>query len=204
MYVTRFEKATEACGSFVLAAAEQRIVDRKLRALSVVPDYIRTSMVWFKTLDGGRKPKTADFLKILRRCTPFLLADVGVQKSMQTLVMFTEVLREICEATCDFDPTRPEWSQRNLERMQALHKKVVKALVELERTLPESELTIYIHEVLHMVDAISEWNSPRNFWCFICERFVGYCKGFVKNRHLYVANLVCIACDVYICYPSCS
>lgn len=190
-FTNRLRKAKEKTKDFILSAGDKKIVDKKLRALTVVPDFIRSSMVWFDTLPGRKKPKTADWLKVMRRCLPYVLDSVGVPTSMQALIDFSDILHKICEATCDFDPNRPDYSASNVAQMRLLQKEVVRALCMLELHLPESEFSIYIHEIVHMVDAIIQWSSPRNFWCFITERFVGYCKGFVKNRHLYMANLVC-------------
>ena len=189
----RFNAALHTCKEFSLTERDRKTVDLRLRQLSVVPDFIKTSMVWFDTLDGRKKPKAADWLKIMRRCLPFLLADVGVREKMQALVDFTEILRKICEATCDFSDEEPDKSDANLARSEELKVMVIEGLCKLELALPESEFSIFLHECVHIMDSVIEWNSPRNFWCFITERFVGYCKGFVKNRHLYMANLVTCA-----------
>lgn len=63
-------------------------------------------------------------------------------------------------------------------------------MCKLEGFLPESEWSIFTHCTLHLADMIGYWNNTRNYWCFTCERFVGYCKKFVHNRSLAVENLV--------------
>ena len=67
---------------------------------------------------------------------------------------------------------------------------LILALCSIEATFPASELSYFVHEIVHLADFLFRWNNVRNYWCFVCERFVGYVKGFVKNRHLALENLV--------------
>jgi hypothetical protein len=103
--------------------------------------------------------------------------------------------------SCDYNAHDEEKSEEAQDRCMALKKRLVLALCELERCLPESEFSIFLHEVVHVADFLFRWNNVRNYWCFITERFVGYVKGFVKNRHLVLENLVQTN-NVHIMYTS--
>jgi hypothetical protein len=100
----------------------------------------------------------------------------------------TEALNAILDATADYDPDDDE--DDSLERTRTLHLQVNEALCKMERDFPLSELSIFVHEILHVPEFVYRWNSVRNFWCFATERFVGWMKGFVKNRSLSVENMV--------------
>ena len=65
-----------------------------------------------------------------------------------------------------------------------------RALFKLERDFPGTELSIGIHELIHVPDFLWRWNSVRNYWCFVVERLVGFMKKFVQNRSLSVENMV--------------
>ena len=69
-------------------------------------------------------------------------------------------------------------------------KTIARALFKLERDFPCTELSIAIHELIHVPDFLWRWNSVRNYWCFVVERLVGFMKKFVQNRSLSVENLV--------------
>ena len=100
----------------------------------------------------------------------------------------TEALNAILDATADYDPDAEQ--DEALEKTRALHLKAIEALCLLERDFPLSELSIFVHEIVHVPEFVYRWNSVRNFWCFTTERFVGWMKGFVKNRSLSVENMV--------------
>ena len=72
----------------------------------------------------------------------------------------------------------------------ALKLKLVEAACTMERHIPETELSIWLHETMHLCDLIHRWNSVRNWWCFLTERFVGFIKKFVHNRWLAIESLV--------------
>ena len=118
------------------------------------------------------------------RCLSFLYHDMP---RLKAIFEFSDMLRVLEAAKFDYDH---EDQEPNRQRFMKLKCNVITALCNLERDFPESELSIFIHEVLHLPDCIYYWNSVRNFWCFVTERFVGYCKGFIKNRCLYIENLV--------------
>jgi len=85
-------------------------------------------------------------------------------------------LRDLLHATCDADD--PE----ALPTLKALKLATIRALCRWSRDVPGTEHTIVIHELVHICDMVYRWNSVRNFWCFLTERFVGYIIGFIHNR----------------------
>ena len=96
----------------------------------------------------------------------------------------------LMDATCDYVPWDDDASEANVRRLRRVQDAHAACMAECELHWPESEFPIFLHETIHMCDTIMYWNSPRNYWCFLTERFVGYCKGFVKNRRFPVANVV--------------
>ena len=96
----------------------------------------------------------------------------------------------LMDATCDYVPWDDDASEANVRRVRRVQDAHAACMAECELHWPESEFPIFLHETIHMCDTIMYWNSPRNYWCFLTERFVGYCKGFVKNRRFPVANVV--------------
>jgi hypothetical protein len=129
-------------------------------------------------------------VNVMRTCLPHLLEDVGIEAKMDSLISLCASLSTLMDLTCDYVPwntSESEANQRRVQRLQAAH---VQVLHKLELEFPESEFAIYLHETIHLCETIAYWNNTRNFWCFITERFVGYCKGFVKNKRLPVANVV--------------
>jgi hypothetical protein len=116
------------------------------------------------------------------------MGDLGPLQPREAFKAMTEALNAILDATADYDPDAEE--DEALEKTRALHLKVIESLCLMERDFPLSELSIFVHEILHVPEFVYRWNSVRNFWCFTTERFVGWMKGFVKNRSLSVENMV--------------
>jgi hypothetical protein len=117
----------------------------------------------FNTIAGARKPKAADWLDFLRTCIPYVLGNIG--------------------------PVHPR-DNTALDETRRLHLQAIEALCLLERDFPETELSIFVHEILHVPEFVYRWNAVRNYWCFASERFVGWMKNFIKNRYLSVENMV--------------
>jgi hypothetical protein len=116
------------------------------------------------------------------------MGDTGPRQPQTAFKAMTEALNQILDATADFDPDDEE--DEALEKTRALHLQVIESLCLVERDFPLSELSIFVHEILHVPEFVYRWNAVRNYWCFTTERFVGWMKGFVKNRSLSVENMV--------------
>jgi len=97
-------------------------------------------------------------------------------------------LQHLVEATADYDPEDADDTASHTCR--TARTMVARALFKLERDFPGTELSIAIHELIHVPDFLWRWNSVRNYWCFVVERLVGFMKSFVKNRSLSVENMV--------------
>lgn len=143
----------------------------------------------FKTIAGRRKSATADWLVFLRSCVPYAMGDVGPVHPREAYMAMITILNDLLDATADIDDDTDE--DQALAESRSLHMKAIEALCLLERDFPLTELSIFVHEILHVPEFIYRWNAVRNYWCFATERFVGWMKKFVKNRHLSVENMVC-------------
>ena len=135
----------------------------------------------------------------MRTSLPHLLDEMGVEEHMESLIRLGGSISALMDATCDYFPFDDSTSHANRQRMHRLEQEHVVALADAELHLPESELAIYLHETVHFCDIVRRWNNSRNYWCFVTERFVGYIKGFVKNRSLPVANVVHNTFTVCMC-----
>jgi hypothetical protein len=105
-----------------------------------------------------------------------------------------DALQLLLDAVADYDPEDDE--DCAAQTCRAARTAVARALFKLERDFPGTELSIAIHELIHVPDFLYRWNSVRNYWCFVVERLVGFMKQFVKNRSLAVENMV-----QYMNYP---
>jgi hypothetical protein len=142
----------------------------------------------FNTMEGRRKPKVADWLMFLRSAIPYTFYQVGPMRPREAFQDMIQALQHLLDATADYDPEAVVDETANTCR--TARTMVARALFKLERDLPATELSIAIHELIHVPDFLWRWNSVRNYWCFVVERLVGFMKKFVKNRYLAVENLV--------------
>jgi hypothetical protein len=189
--VERHAEATRRAAACTYSKVSRQQVDIRIRKLAAAPaSNIPFTMVPFKTLPGERKQKCVAWVTLLRFYLPYVVYGVGQLPFRLALLQITEALRAVLLGSCDYDKHDEGTSEDARTRCQILKNRLVLALCELERILPGSELSIYLHEVVHVADFMYRWNNVRNYWCFITERFVGYVKKFVKNRHLELENLV--------------
>ena len=155
----------------------------------LVLNILHTCMqVPFNTMEGRRKPKAADWLMFLRSAIPYTFYQVGPHRPREAFKEMIEALQLLLDTTADYDPDDIEDTATNTCR--AVRNKVAKALFKLERDFPWTELSIAIHELIHIPDFLFKWNAVRNYWCFVVERLAGFMKSFVKNRSLSVENMV--------------
>jgi hypothetical protein len=102
----------------------------------------------------------------------------------------TDILNLLLNATADYYPDDPAANRETEAKCRRIRSQVVDQLTLFERDFPETELSPFVHEVLHVSEFIYRWNSVRNYWCFVTERFVGWMKGLVMNRSLSLENMV--------------
>jgi hypothetical protein len=140
-------------------------------------------------MEGRRKPKAADWLMFLRSAIPYTFFEVGPSRPREAFKEMIEALQHLLDATADYDPedATDSASARTCRTARTI---VARALFKLERDFPLTEMSIAIHELIHVPDFLWKWNSVRNYWCFVVERLVGFMKSFVKNRSLSVENMV--------------
>ena len=138
-------------------------------------------------MEGRRKPKVNDWLTFLRSAIPYTFYQVGPTRPREAFHEMIQALQHLLDATADYDPVNPEEAAHTCRTARTM---VARALFKLERDFPSTELSIAIHELVHVPDFLWRWNSVRNYWCFVVERLVGFMKKFVKNRSLAVENMV--------------
>jgi hypothetical protein len=129
-------------------------------------------------------------VNILRTCLPHLFEGLGVKEKIDSFLSLAASIATLMDAICDYVPWDVETTEANVRRVRRVQYAHAACMAECELHMPESEFPIFLHETIHMCDTIMYWNSPRGYWCFLTERFVGHCKGFVKNRRFPVANVV--------------
>jgi hypothetical protein len=174
----------------VFSHEDQTTVDLRVRALAAATTgWLPYHLVPFDTLPGRLHPKSVDWVHLLRSGLPYVFGGVGPEHPREAFTAITSVLSELMDMTCDYDPDEVVESEQ-VERCKVMKDKLIRALCLVEKDLPESELSPFLHEVVHMGDFLFRWNNVRNYWCFITERFVGWMKGFVKNRSLVLENMV--------------
>ena len=139
-------------------------------------------------MEGRRKPKVADWLMFLRTAVPYVFYQVGPMRPRESFQEMIKALQHLLDATADYDPDAAV--DESVHTCRTARAKVAQALFKLERDFPSTELSIAIHELIHVPDFLWRWNSVRNYWCFVVERLVGFMKKFVKNRSLAVENMV--------------
>ena len=143
----------------------------------------------FNTKATRRKPKVVDWVFFLRSAVPYVFYDVGPHRPKEAFKAMVEALQLLLDVTADYDPDDPD--DPTTDTCRTLRGKLATALVLMEKDFPATELSIAIHELIHMPDFVFRWNAVRNYWCFVVERLVGFMKTFVKNRSLSVENMVC-------------
>jgi hypothetical protein len=144
----------------------------------------------FKTSDGGLKSNTADWLNLIRTGIPYVYGDMGNKTTRDTITRMVDLLNLLLDATADYDPDDEEANEASQIKCRNLRLQAIEGLSYLERDFPETELSPFVHEILHVSEFVFMWNNVRNYWCFIVERFVGWMKGFIKNRSLCLPNMV--------------
>jgi hypothetical protein len=139
-------------------------------------------------MEGRRKPKVADWIMFLRSAIPYTFYQVGPSRPREAFREMIQALQHLLDATADYNP-EDETDEAD-HTCRTARTMVARALFKLERDFPATELSIAIHELIHVPDFLWRWNSVRNYWCFVVERLVGFMKKFVKNRFLAVENMV--------------
>ena len=136
-----------------------------------------------------RKPKAVDWLTFLRSAVPYTFYQVGPSRPREAFQAMIDALLLLLDAVADYDPDNMD-DDSATQTCRTARTAVARALFKLERDFPGTELSIGIHELVHVPDFLWRWNSVRNYWCFVVERLVGFMKKFVQNRSLSVENMV--------------
>jgi hypothetical protein len=94
-----------------------------------------------------------------------------------------DVLRIIKSAACDVSDTT---ARANLA---SIKEKVTLLVCHYERYFPRSEVCRISHIMLHNIDMVGRWNSVRNYWCFITERYPHFPAQHRYNRVLTIITV---------------
>ena len=71
--------------------------------------------------------------------------------------------------------------------------RAIEVVVNMETWWPKSEMTISVHQLIHLADAVDEWNHVRNYWAFFLERFNNEVKTKINSRSQPHENLAKVA-----------
>jgi hypothetical protein len=148
-----------------------------LYELEIIPKIIQhtycTDQVPFKTSDGALKPNSADWLSLIRTGMPYAYGDMGDSVTRETVNRLVDLLNLLLDATADYDPDDEDANEASQIKCRNLRLKAIEGLSCMERDFPETELSPFVHEILHVSEFVYRWNNVRNYWCFVTERFVG-------------------------------
>jgi hypothetical protein len=184
----RYKKAKKRAQEWTLSLECKTAFDKRVRAMAG-RGLLPFGTVPCDTIPGRKKPKSATWITFLRSCVPYAMS--GVPPIARTCIVgICGMLSKILLATCDYIPGDAEATAAAKLKTRELKTELILALCIFERDVPESELSYFLHEIVHLCDFLYRWNNVRNYWCFLVERFVGYVKGFVTNRHLVLESLV--------------
>jgi hypothetical protein len=89
------------------------------------------------------------------------MGDVGPVHPREAYMAMITILNDLLDATADIDDDTDE--EQALAEARSLHMKAIEALCLLERDFPLTELSIFVHEILHVPEFIYRWNAVRNY-----------------------------------------
>jgi hypothetical protein len=108
-------------------------------------------MYLFKTIEGGSGHKTVDYLRLSKHAVEYLFHNIGLPYTQDAFRIMTRVIQAVLVYTCDYDPEDPEERKPAYRRMAL---QVYEALALMERDYPHSELSTYLHELVHIPSAM--------------------------------------------------
>ena len=77
-----------------------------------------------------------------------------------------------------------------VKELAQLRVKVIEMLCDMERVLPKQNMTIAFHQMVHMVDYISNLGPAKSFWQYPAERYLGFLGRMIKATKHFEANLI--------------
>jgi hypothetical protein len=160
---------------WVLDQKTQDIVDlRVARTHAARSDYVRSGL---RPFQNSGSMKAADSLRIQTEAGLYWFHETLPKQQQKVWNDMLILQRDLLSTTCDYNDETAE------EALQQMKLRVIRGLVVWARYVPETEHAIIIHEIVHICDCVYKWNSPRNYWAFMSERFVGWLTNFIHNRH---------------------
>jgi hypothetical protein len=158
-----------------LTQAEQDIVDARVaKTHAARPDYVRAGLKPFQHPGGV---KAADALRMQTEAGKYWFHDMLPPTQQKIFQDMQQLQLDLMGTTCDYN------DETAIENLGAMKLRVIRGLCKWARYVPETEHAIIVHEFVHICDCIYKWNSPRNYWAFVTERFVGWLTNFIHNRN---------------------
>ena len=137
-------------------------MDTRTRSLGGDPTWFRTNLEVFSHASSF---KTHDWMQLVLWCGDYEFHDLFRlhPRRMKALHALTNVLKDLLTITSAYD-------SENRDEIDALKERLVETMCMCEVELPDTELSVLFHVLIHMPDCIHRWNSARNFWCYFSER----------------------------------
>ena len=151
------------CLAWKMEPAGQRTVDRRVAETHAArPDYVRST---FRPFQLTGSIKGADCLRLATEAGLYWFYQGLPPAQQDTWNLGINMLMKLLRATCDYDDPVA------IPVLQALKLDTIRALIKWAKGVPDTEHAIIIHELVHVCDCVYRWNSVRNFWAFVTERY---------------------------------
>jgi hypothetical protein len=172
--IARHAAVAQSQDVWQLSQKDQDKIDlRVAKTHSARPDYVRAGL---RPFNNTGSMKAADCLRIQTEAGRYWFHDVLPPAQQGAWEDMLRLQEDLLATTCDYN------DDTAVEALESMKLRVIKGLVKWARWVPETEHAIIIHEFIHICDCIYRWNSPRNYWAFLTERFVGWMINFIHNR----------------------
>ena len=126
-----------------------------------------------------------DWMQLIHSAGDYLFADLWAHDTRRK-----EVINKLLDLCSIMTKATSSYDDENTNELDSLKQMCHRVLVDLEVTLPKTDLPIVLHILSHLPDSIYRWNNVRNFWSFFGERTVGYLIRFIHNRDLATENIM--------------
>jgi hypothetical protein len=135
---------------------------------------IKGPLGWFrKGLAPGTRTgnmKCADWHMYILYCAEIHLSQMLSATHYAVVLNLITALKQVMDDTFDLDTA------------DALQLQVIEALCDFERVLPQSELVIVLHLVIHLVAQCKKWGPLRVGWMYAFERYFGWLIKMLKSK----------------------
>ena len=154
---------------WILSKKEQEELDQRSMNLGGEPKWIRNNI---KVCTHSSTLTSHDWMLLIQTAGHYLLAGL-----FETQPHKRECLLRLLDACNACLNTTSAYNSENRDVIDHVKLQVVEALCYVETYMPNTELPVMMHILLHVPDSIYRWNAVRNFWEFFNERY--YCLFFL-------------------------